>query len=452
MGADGMNTAYLEALDELLHASHAIPRRAWLHRVRGLIEATWPDGHRSSLVTVTGTSGKGSTTKLLEAALSTCGKTGSITSPHLFDYAERISVSQMPASHSDIANAWRTRREGFIERYAGTGELPTFWEITLLLALDLFERHEVDWGIVEAGCGGRYDLVAAVDAEVHALTHVGDDHEESLGSASWQRALDKVGNTQAGNILYTTEREPAILSVIEAACRDREVTLRTVGDRDHRDFQALVGLEEDPGFLAPDYQKVNGALALRVASHLVPSIDTAQAVAAMKRVRFLGRLTHAGDDVYFDVAHNAEKIRALVDEISRRFEGRSLHSVVGVSGLRDPVGLLTPIAAISATLIVSEGSYKRQPAREVARALDGAVAARVVTEPDPRRAVEMARSLRQSGDLVLVTGSTSLIDEAFNPDRYLRHVNATYGWRRPRDPFLAHLRDLADGVDGAGTS
>ena len=40
-----------------------------------------------------------------------------------------------------------------------------------------------------------------------------------------------------------------------------------------------------------------------------------------------------------------------------------------------------------------------------------------------------ARSLRRPGDVIILTGSTYMIEQALNPDPYLRYLSAHFGWR-----------------------
>ena len=52
---------------------------------------------------------------------------------------------------------------------------------------------------------------------------------------------------------------------------------------------------------------------------------------------------------------------------------------------------------------------------------------------DPAQALKVAKSLREEGDIVLLTGSTYMIDQVLNPDPYLRYLGATFGWRMEQD-------------------
>jgi len=41
----------------------------------------------------------------------------------------------------------------------------------------------------------------------------------------------------------------------------------------------------------------------------------------------------------------------------------------------------------------------------------------------------VAKNLRGPSEVIVFTGSTYMIDQALNKDEYLRHLNASVGWR-----------------------
>lgn len=61
---------------------------------------------------------------------------------------------------------------------------------------------------------------------------------------------------------------------------------------------------------------------------------------------------------------------------------------------------------------------------------------------DPRHALEAARAMRQPGDVILLTGSTYMIEQALNPDPYLRTLGATFGWRMQQPTDVTGTIDL----------
>ena len=48
---------------------------------------------------------------------------------------------------------------------------------------------------------------------------------------------------------------------------------------------------------------------------------------------------------------------------------------------------------------------------------------------DPQEALQTAKSMRSGSDIIILTGSTYMIEQVLNPDPYMRYINATFGWR-----------------------
>ena len=101
---------------------------------------------------IAGTNGKGSTSHMLAAILAEAGyKTGLYTSPHLLDFRERIRVNGQLCEQEFVVDFVNTHRE-LIEEVS-----PSFFEITVAMAFDYFEKKKVDIAVIEVGLGGRLD-------------------------------------------------------------------------------------------------------------------------------------------------------------------------------------------------------------------------------------------------------------------------------------------------------
>ena len=87
------NFPYYSTVDQIYHAEWSIPKLVRLQLLRKTLDALWPDGHRTKLVQVVGTSGKGSTSRFLETGFGCVARSGAFMSPHLFDYRERFSLN-----------------------------------------------------------------------------------------------------------------------------------------------------------------------------------------------------------------------------------------------------------------------------------------------------------------------------------------------------------------------
>ena len=140
---------------------------AWrgLELLRESIHTLWPNGHPTRLIHVAGTGGKGSTCRFLEVGFGAIGKSGAFMSPHLFDYRERFSIGGEFVSRADMNETWSERIQPHCVRLTlrNPHHVHTFHEVSILLALALFEKHEVEWAAIETGVGGRYDQTRALD-------------------------------------------------------------------------------------------------------------------------------------------------------------------------------------------------------------------------------------------------------------------------------------------------
>ncbi len=430
------NFPYYNVVDQIYHAEWSTVKLARLDLLRRSIAALWPQGHPTRLVHVVGTGGKGSTCRFLEMGFGVIGRAGAFMSPHLFDYRERFSIDGRFASQEDIQWAWEERVKPFCVRASldNPNHTHTFHEVSILIALSLFEKYEVQWAAMEAGIGGRYDQTRALEVVAAALTNVGSDHANLLGDEQWQRVLDKAGAARAGRPFFTSDSNERNLTIIEAICRNMGATLHVVGQpqvdeliADLRSAAIDVGSE---ALLHAPYQKWNASLARAVIRQLSPGIDEAMLLRALASAQLLGRFWKVETGIYADIAHNAEKINALAGEIQAQFGDAGKILVLGMSGKRVPARIFGALAAMAKTIIVTGASYKGiDPGRVAAEVspLTGGTPTMVVA--DPRHALDAARAMRKEDEVIILTGSTYMIEQALNADPYLRTLGATFGWR-----------------------
>ncbi len=151
---------------------------------------------------------------------------------------------------------------------------------------------------------------------------------------------------------------------------------------------------------------------------------------AFANARLLGRFWKVEENVYADIAHNAEKIEALSGEIRKQFGERGKILVVGISGQRISTKVFRALADIAQTIIVTSASFKGQDPARVREEIKGIVGdIPVLLAFEPQQALRTARSLRRDGEIIILTGSTYMIEQALNPDPYLRYMSAHFGWR-----------------------
>ena len=108
--------------------------------------------HGVKVIHVAGTNGKGSTCAMIDSVARAGGhRCGLFTSPHLIDYRERIRVSGVEIPEEACA-AMLTDLRALCESF---DPHPTFFEITLALAMRSFRECECELIVLEPGMGGR---------------------------------------------------------------------------------------------------------------------------------------------------------------------------------------------------------------------------------------------------------------------------------------------------------
>jgi len=427
---------YYNVVDQIYHAEWSLAKLARLDLLRESIATLWPNGHPTRLIHVAGTGGKGSTCRFLEMGFASTGRAGAFMSPHLFDYRERFSIDGEFASRGDVATAWETRVRPHCVRLALRNPVHahTFHEVSILMALTIFEQHAVEWAAMETGIGGRYDQTRALDVVATVLTNVGSDHAHMLGDELWQRVLDKAGIARPGVPFFTSERNAESLAILDAVCAHEGTSLITVDELQVQELEhKLHAHTPDPSpesLIHADYQKWNAALAFGVVQHLRPDIEETRLLAAFASAKLLGRFWKVEEGVYADIAHNAEKIAALSGEIKKQFGDAGKILVVGISGQRVSAKVFGALAGIARTIIVTSASFKGQDPSHVRDEIMSIVGdIPVLLAFEPQQALRTARALQRPGDVIILTGSTYMIEQALNPDPYMRYLGANFGWR-----------------------
>ena len=166
--------------------------------------------HTTKVIHVAGTNGKGSVCALAESVARAGGhRTGLFTSPHLVHYRERIRVSGIEISEEETARHLTALRA----LVADWEQHPTFFELTLALALRHFRDCGCELLILETGMGGRLDATSAVPSDVTVLTPIALDHQEWLGDTLGEIAGEKAAILRHGKPAFSAAQEPEVVDL-----------------------------------------------------------------------------------------------------------------------------------------------------------------------------------------------------------------------------------------------
>jgi dihydrofolate synthase / folylpolyglutamate synthase len=157
---------------------------------------------------IAGTNGKGSSSAMLAAILQSAGyKVGLYTSPHIFDFRERIRINGVKIEKEFIVN-FTNNIKPTIEELE-----PSFFEITVALAFDYFNKNKVDIAVIETGLGGLLDSTNIITPIVSLITNIGYDHQNLLGNTLQEIAIQKAGIIKQNIPVVISETQPEVENI-----------------------------------------------------------------------------------------------------------------------------------------------------------------------------------------------------------------------------------------------
>ncbi|BCU76260.1 folylpolyglutamate synthase/dihydrofolate synthase family protein [Luteolibacter sp. LG18] len=358
----------------------------------------FPD-HGVKVVHVAGTNGKGSTCAMIDSVARAAGlRTGLFTSPHLVDYRERIQVSgvQIP---EDSCAAMLTELRALCE---GLETHPTFFEITLALAMRWFRERECELIVLETGMGGRLDATTAVPADVCVVTPIGLDHTQWLGDTIEQIAAEKAGIFVEGAPAISAPQDPAALRVLQKEANEHRCPFTLVRE-------PLLGYSIA---LAGPHQNWNAAVALAAldAAGVPLSFDVVQY--GLSRVKWPGRFERfpATDrpEIILDGAHNPHAAQVLAETWRQVFGDKKATLLFSAVSSKDIPGILALLAPLAERIHLCPVDTPRAvPTAELATALPEGVTATEFPTFDEAFAASISGTAP-----VLIAGSLFLVGEA----------------------------------------
>lgn len=373
-----------------------------------------------TVITVTGTNGKGSTCALLASLLQAQGhRVGVYSSPHLLRYNERVRVDGVEVGGVDLCAAFEA-----VESARGKISL-TYFEMGTLAAFWLFERAGLDFAVLEVGLGGRLDAVNLIDADLALVTSIAVDHSEWLGDSRESVAVEKAGIFRAGKpALCGDPQPPAILEQRANALgapfwlRGRDFDLRIEADHWHwrgRDASGASLTLEDIPLLSLPMQ--NAALALQAYALLNQPWQPEILRRALLEARVTGRLDrrrirYQGRNVslILDVGHNPHAAMYLAERLGP-LKGRRL-AVFGLLSDKDLDGVIAPLlSAIDCWAVAALPTTRSRSDEDLELALQQR-GAQVARYSSIGAALEAQCSHADEEDEVLVFGSFYCVAEA----------------------------------------
>ncbi len=413
-----------------------------LERVRKALAILGNPERAFRSIHVTGTNGKTSTARMVEALLRERGlRTGRFTSPHLTSVRERMAIDGAAISREDFLAAWEDVEPvvELVDRKstAAGGPRMSFFEVFTVMAYAAFANAPVDVAVVEVGMGGLWDATNVIEADVAVILPVAMDHERWLGHTIEEIAREKVGIVKPGSFVVSAGQEESVAQIVMDAARKAKARLVAEGPSLHLvSRETAVGgqlvtlqtpaarYEDVPLALKGEHQARNAAIALAAAEAFFGGGAFAADVVehAFMSVSSPGRLeiVRSSPTVVADAAHNPHGAQATADALREYFPGR-LVGVVAMMADKDVEGFLGVLEPVLDAVVVTDiASDRAMDADELADIAGGVFGdGRVFVERDLAEAIDRAAGLAESDDgvpmaspAVVVLGSIQLVAAA----------------------------------------
>jgi dihydrofolate synthase / folylpolyglutamate synthase len=371
--------------------------------------------HRFASVHVVGTNGKSSVVEMTAALLEAHGvSTGAYLSPHTERWSERIRLGgvEIPADAFGDAVERVSQSVEVVNRALDEGESVTQFEAATAAAFVALAAARVEFGVIEAGLGGRLDATNVLPSRVTALTSIGLEHTEWLGETEEEIAAEKLAVLRDHSTLVLGRVQEGVRSLAERTAAERSSRLVVAGAPDLRLKLAVPGA----------YPRRNFAVALAAAEAVRGPLDPERVRAVAEGLELPGRmqLVDGEPPMILDAAHNPDGARALAESLGEVAGDAPVIACLALLADKDAAGVMEALAPRLELAVCTELPAERlaRAGRPGARSLEAvrlaqlADRAGVATEVVPEVAAALSRAVevaRERHGVALASGSHYLL-------------------------------------------
>lgn len=278
-----------------------------LERISAVLEKLGNPQDKLKCIHVAGTNGKGSVCAIIASVLQNAGmRVGLYTSPHIFDYTERIKINGVDISKEDFAK--------YIEQVSS--EDLTEFEVLTAMMFKYFADNNVDVVVLETGLGGRFDATNVIKSNLCSIiTHIDLDHTERLGNTKSQIAFEKAGIIKPDCPVFVCEGYEEI--------KDK-------ADECNSLFSLVTPFEDTTNLaLKGTCQQENLSLALAGVRYLFPQISESVIQEGISKVKHPCRFQLCREDLIIDASHNPNGAMALRESLDFYYPNKKCCFVFG---------------------------------------------------------------------------------------------------------------------------
>ena len=398
-----------------------------LENIKALCHELGDPENRFPSIHIAGTNGKGSVSHQLASVLQTAGfKTGLYTSPHLYDFRERIKINGEMVPEDFVIH--------FVEKIGPLMQRidASFFEITVAMAFSFFAEQKVDIAVIEVGLGGRLDSTNIINPILSVITNISLDHTNLLGHSVAEIAVEKGGIIKENTPVVIGERalETAPIFTQIAAKKNaaiffaedtfkvnsyqlglKQIELEIENKKDDKTETYRLDL---PGI----YQTKNIITVLQSVQLLqqtpfkISDVELKEGLETVKiKTGLQGRweVLQTEPTLVLEVAHNEAGVHQMLEHLSK-LSYKKLYLIIGFVKDKD-IKRILELLPKSATYYFTQAHIPRALAVAELMREAGSFQLKGAEFPDVNCAIQQAISVSEKEDLVLVCGSIFLVAE-----------------------------------------
>ena len=354
-----------------------------------------------------GTNGKGSCSHMLSSILQEANyKVGLYTSPHLFDFRERIKINGDMISKDSVLKFMHENFDFFESNNL------SFFEMTVGLAFDYFSKNKVDIAIIEVGMGGRLDSTNIINPILSIITNISLDHTRFLGSNIFDIAKEKAGIIKENIPLVIGETQQEISPIFNDIAKSKNSEIIFA---DHHIYD---NYDSD---LKGNYQKKNIKTVLKsteILKQLDYKINDSHIKTGLNNVSnntgLQGRwqVIQRKPMIICDTAHNEAALREVISQLMD-MEYSDLHFIIGFSNDKNLKKISKIFPENSKYYFVQSKVGRARDAKEV----------RDIFKLNNRcgdyyksieNTIKYVKGVSKENDIIFIVGSTFVVSEIFD--------------------------------------
>lgn len=352
------------------------------------------------LIHIGGTNGKGSACAYLSSIIQESGySVGTFTSPHFFDYRERIKVNNNKIE-KDFISQFIIKNRNIIEKL----EL-TFFELSFGMSLSYYIEKNVDYAIIEVGLGGRLDATNIINPILSVITNISYDHTEILGDTLEKIAFEKAGIIKQNTKVIIGERD-----------KDTENVFIDIANKNFSEIIFASDYNSKFENSEIEYFNKNIKTVVQVCRNLNDEkINDNSIEKGILHVDintdFYGRWTVLNDcpKIIFDSAHNESGFNHLSKQLSSLKYDKLFFILSFVKG-KNIKKLVSYLPDKSLIYFTSSNMSRSMNHNEIQES----IGENINFDKDPNRVYNNILSQASSDDLIIITGSNYIAKEIFS--------------------------------------